>query len=365
MKTFKQFLFEGGNVQIGAEEANRIDLKRISRDAIVPILYKGLEAINKEFEKQMHMPLWSKELFKSKEFLSGSAFHFFDQGIHTVDFTSVKSTVGDIDTQVDSNMSPMISTFLTNNVGMLAGELQLIGHKDSAGQFISLWKLPKYGINVQIDFEAVDFKDGKPTDWAQFSHSSHMSDLKEKIKGVFQKYLLRAIGAKDIDDFVILTGKKEVPKVKKATELAFSVTKGLRVKLQPVMDGNIHRKDEIGRAVYREIDSKLATNYVTDLDVMFEMWFGHLPSAQDKELMKSFVGLVDLCVQNFNSHQLEFILAGFIHTLWGPGAQSLYRGDPKSDLDEKMIAFAYIANKFNIPIKKYDIVIADYYKTLK
>ena len=90
MISFKEFiqLDEGGNVQIGDVSAERIDLNKIDRDAITPEIEKMLDAFNRAFEAEHNIPIWSGELFKSKKFLSGSAFHFFDKAIATSEFKS-------------------------------------------------------------------------------------------------------------------------------------------------------------------------------------------------------------------------------------------------------------------------------------
>lgn len=86
MKSFKEFypLTEGGNVQIGDVSAERIDLKKYNRDWIVERLFRTLRVINLSFQKDFGLALWNPELFKSKGFLSGSAFHFFDKTIATL-----------------------------------------------------------------------------------------------------------------------------------------------------------------------------------------------------------------------------------------------------------------------------------------
>jgi hypothetical protein len=265
MISFKEFnqLTEGGNVQIGDKSAERIDLNKISRDDITPEIEQTLDAFNAAFKKLHNIPIWSGELFASKKFLSGSAFHFFDRAIATAEFKQYKNTVGDIDTQVDAALEKSVEAFLSTNAGKKFGAATLIGHKNSAGQSISLWYFDKHKINVQIDLEYVDFANGVPTDWSQFSHSSDWSDIKAGIKGAFHKYAMRALTSKTLRDIIILKGKKEVPTKIKATDLAFSVTQGLRTKIEPVtIDGKHQHKD--GLQVYREIPTKSSsyTNYL-------------------------------------------------------------------------------------------------------
>ena len=84
MKSFKQYLSvieEGGNVAIGGEEADRIDLLTLKRSEVVKTVDATLASVNKTFEKEYSMPLWNEKLYKSKQFLSGSAFAFFNSSI--------------------------------------------------------------------------------------------------------------------------------------------------------------------------------------------------------------------------------------------------------------------------------------------
>ena len=339
MISFKEFIQinEGGNVQIGDVAAERIDLNKIDRDAITPEIEKVLDAFNRAFEAEHNIPIWSGELFKSKKFLSGSAFHFFDKAIATSEFKQYKNTVGDIDTQTDKAFEKQIESFLTANAGKSFGPAKLIGHKNSAGQSISLWEFPQFNINIQVDLEYVDFANGEPTEWSQFSHSSDWDDLKAGIKGVAHKYAMRALTSKTLRDIIILKGKKEVPTQIKATDLAFSVTQGLRTKIEPVMDGNVHRHQD-GLQVYREIPTK-DSKYVTDLKIMFEILFDKAPTDVELKQFNSFIGCVALVKKHFNEQQQGVFILGFANTLWGPGAQGLYRGDGERDLHDKMIAF--------------------------
>jgi hypothetical protein len=368
MISFQEYrtLQEGGNVQIGDQSAERIDLSKISRDDITPEIEKVLDAFNQAFEAEHNIPIWTGELFKSKKFLSGSAFHFFDKAIATADFKQFKNTVGDIDTQVDSAFEGQVEAFLTASAGKSFGPAKLIGHKNSAGQSISLWEFPAFKINVQIDLEYVDFANGEPTAWSQFSHSSDWDDLKAGIKGVAHKYAIRALTSKTLRDIIILKGKKETPTQVKATDLAFSVTQGLRVKLEPVMDGDTHRHQD-GLQVYREIATK-ASNYVTDLAVMFEILFDHKPSDKELKQFNSYIGCLELVKRFFSERQQDTFVLGFAHTLWGPGAQGLYRGDAERDLHDKMIAYSraiQVLGQDQHSAAAVELLRSNYYKTYR
>lgn len=365
MLNFKQFIKEGGNVQIGDVSAERIDLSKIDRNFIVTRINRTLQMVNLQFQKKYGLPLWNKQLFDSKKFLSGSAFHFFNKAISTPEFVKYKNTVGDIDTQVDKAQETNIKEFLDSIVGQKFGYVSLVGYKTSAGQYITLWAFDQPKINIQIDLELVDFNEGSPTEWSQFSHSSDWNDMKEGIKGVFQKYLLRAMTTKTLREIIILKGKRETPTKVTSTDLAFSVGQGLRQKIEPVMDGDSHRVID-GLPVYKEIATKNST-YINDLGIMFEVLFGVKPSKLELELFGSFVGGLQLIKKHFSTSEQQKVIEGFAFTLWGPAAQGLYRNDPALDMKEKNAAFMKMIDTFGIQynMDKVDAMRVDYYEKYK
>lgn len=366
MKSFKQFLYEGGNVQIGDAEAERIDLNKIKREDIIPKITTVLDSVNQSFKKQFDVPLWSSELFATKKFLSGSAFHFFDGGIATDEFKKYKNTVGDIDTQVSIDLMKDTAAFLDAHVGKKFGDATFLGYKKSAGQYITLFAFNDPRINIQIDLEFVDFLNGQPTEWSHFSHSSSWADIKAGVKGVFHKYMLRALTSKTVRDIVILSGKKEIPKVVKSNSLAFSVQHGLREKITPVMDGAVQRHQD-GLPVFKEITPG-ESNYVKELAVIFEILFGSIPSKSELKMMDSFTDGLKLVKTHFSqSDQIKFI-NGFAEILWEKGAQGIYKGNADLDKHDKMIAYNIVINTLgNIhpDQKQINTMMHDYYASYK
>ena len=135
----REIILEGGNVQIGDQEAERIDLSQFDRDEIVPIFKDALISIDAGFRKMFRKPLWNPKLLNSNKFLSGSSIHFFNlKGIPTQEFVKHKQTVGDIDTQVDKNFTAEVEQFLSEIQGQAMGPATLIGSKKSVEQIITL-----------------------------------------------------------------------------------------------------------------------------------------------------------------------------------------------------------------------------------
>ena len=345
MITFKQFLLlEGGNVSIDDQEAERIDLTKHNRSDIVKKIDAALISINNQFKKEHGRPIWNDALLKSKKFLSGSAFHFFNGAIDDKTFTKHKSSVGDIDTQVDKTMDAEIKDFLTKSKGKTFGPVTLIGFKTSAGQHISLWRLKDPGINIQVDLEMVDFENDEPTEWSNFSHSSSWEDMTQGVKGVAHKYLLRALDAPKLKDIVLKAKTaRGTDKETKSSETAFSVTHGVRKKLKPVMDDNGKQVMVNGKPAYHEMDTKESKGD-TNLANIFKNYFGREASADDIKKLSSFTGLLSLINKTFKDGDKQKITDGFARTLYGPQAQGLYKNDPEKDAEEKL-AMMKLLNK--------------------
>lgn len=368
MLSFKKWynLQEGGNVVIGDTPAERIDLKTIDRKKVISEIGKALKAISDRYASFHGMPLWGDDLFKNKGFLSGSSLHLFNTAIPDETFVKHKPTVGDIDTQVDGNQKKQIESFLKKlPPGEKVGNTLYVGYKPSGDQFITLWTIPSLGISVQVDLELVDFENGKPTPWSAFSHGSPWEDLSLGIKGVFQKYLLRAFQARTAKDVII---RAKTPrgkdKVIRKSDLAFS-TKGLRVRMTPVLDVQGNQTFKNGMPVYDEVDSATA-DYITDLDVLFTSFFGAKGSKAEVEQMSSFVGLIGLMKKYMSQTDQKKVLDGFVNVLWERGAQGLVRNDPRADYDTKIRAFDYITKELGIgSIDEFEALINSYYKGYK
>lgn len=359
---------KGGNVMIGSVGAERIDLKTIDRKKVVTEVSIGLKALSDKFKSIHGMALWSNDLLKSGEFLSGSSLHLFDLSrISDEDFLKHKPTVGDIDTQVDGSMKDPIEKFLKAlPSGAKVGNMIYVGYKPSGDQFITLWNIPTLNnINVQVDLELVAFVNGKPTPWSSFSHSSAWDDIKTGIKGVFQKYLLRSFSARTARSVLIQANTpRGKDKIITKSDLAFSL-KGLRVRMVPVLDSQGNQLYKNDMPVYKETDSKTA-EYITDFDVLFSSFFGAKGTPTEIKQMESFNGLIGLMKKYMNKVDQKKVLDGFVNVLWEKGAQGLVRGNPQEDYQTKMAAFNIIADSLGMnDIEKYRPIIDAYYKGYK
>lgn len=348
----------GGNVVFGDHAADRIDLQKLKRKDVVNTLTTSLLVVNDAFKRKTGFPLWQHDI---RDYLSGSTDSLFDPKISDEQFVAFKPSVGDIDTQVNGIHDDQIRAFLEANKGKKFGDLTLLGSKKSVDQWITLWKSKRFGINIQVDLEMVDFgKDGRPTPWSRFSHSSSWDDMVQGIKGIAHKYVFRALTAMTLHDVIIRPktsrGKE---KEQKASIDAFS-PKGYRTKLKPALDEAGKHIYKNGLPVYDEM-SVSDTGTVTDIEVIFEAFFKHTPSKNDLKLMESYTGVLQLIKKYVPADQYGRISDGMAHLLFGKGAQNMYRNDNERDLKEKTTIIQLMASALGLAPNRWDSLINAYY----
>ena len=348
---FKRSLTEGGNLAIGQDQAQSIDLKVHNRAFIVPILTKLLYGINDGFAAVNQKPLWNPALLQKGEFLSGSSLHFFNTKIPDEQFEKVKPKVGDIDTQVDKLMEKELEGWLNSVKGKLIGGGKLIGFERGNEQYSSLWELQDPPIKIQIDLEFVAFDKEEPTAWSKFSHSSDWEDIQAGVKGVFHKWLIQSFTDLTTRDFLLRKlvgrGKARVEQDVPANDnlLSFAVSSkeggGLRPKYEPVTDEAGQPLIVDGLPVMRALPP---AGYEQDIGKIFALIFGdRIDPKKAKQLSTkfwSFTGLLDVMTQVLSPEEQQQVVQAFIHKLYDKGAQGLYKNDPERDAEEKDAAMA-------------------------
>ena len=349
-------IMEGGNVSSkspgwkGAQDqaAEEIDLKIHNRDFMVRQLRKLFTAQNKSFRETYGKYIWSPSLLASGEMFSGSSVHFFNiKKINTQDFLNKlkKSKVGDIDTQVDQNLGEDLTEWLESIIGQKVGNGVLLGFNSSLS---SIWLLDDPVVRVQVDYELgpYDPKTKKPTEWFAYSHSSHYDDMEVGIKGVFHKYINRAlVQAHQTKKYIARVLKKSV-KISDEPVLdsnySFAVTSaqggGLSLKYKPYID------PETGEPAFRKnipimqyVDTA-DRHYLQNLDQQFEIIFGRRRTQADRKLQGSFVGTIQLMNKYLKPEQNRAVVESFLDILFGYGAQMITRDDPQRDRDTKFAA---------------------------
>lgn len=351
--THKKIISEGGNVSStspgwqGAadQEAEEIDLKIHDRDFMVSQLRTLLAAQNESFKAAYGKYIWEPKLLKSGQMFSGSSLQFFDvKGVNTPDFINKlkKTKVGDIDTQIDQDMGEEVTAWLKSIIGKKVGNGTFLGFNSSLS---SIWLLDDPQVRIQVDYELgpYDPKTKTPTEWFAYSHSSHYDDMAAGIKGVFHKYINRALThAQKSTKYVARVMKKGVKISDEPvtdSDYSFAVSSsqggGMSIKYKPYVDpatGQPMEKD--GIPVMQLLDPK-DRDYIQNLDQQFQMNFGRKRSEADKNLQGSFVGTIQLMNKAFTPEQNEAVARAFLDILFGPGSQMITKDDPARDRDVK------------------------------
>lgn len=351
-------LLEGGNLEVGGKQAHQIDLNKLNRSKMTATLNQLISSIDSAYKKMFGDHLWSPDVLKKQNFLSGSSSHFFNvQGISDSDFVSKKSRVGDIDTMVDKTKEANLEQFLKTMTGQQIGPATLVGFKPGNEQFSSLWSLTDPEINVQIDLEFVDYEQDAPTDWSRFSHSSSWQDLQAGVKGVFHKFLIQSLAALTQREFLLrkLVGRgkaraeQDVPTTDNLYSFAISSKEGggLRSKYEPVLDDNGEPLVVDGLPVMKEAPT---AGYIKDISKIFSTLLGKRiqDPAKVREQLWSFTGLAQLLAKSLNPKEKQRVFTAFLKKTVMPGAQGLYKNDPARDIAEKSVAIDVLLKTLGI-----------------
>ena len=195
MKTFKEFLKEGGNIKIGEYSADPIPITEKTRKQTALDVHDALHDLHRSFEKEHGAFLFGKNakaLFSGSAY-SGSTRHLVNENLPTSEFAQYKPTLGDIDVQVPREHMANLGVHLQE--GKKIGKYTILGINRTGGEHHILAKHENGQIH-QIDFEGVNYKDDEPTKFDQLSHNADWEDIKQGIKGLHHKILLNAAGGK-------------------------------------------------------------------------------------------------------------------------------------------------------------------------
>ena len=367
----KRIIIEGGNLSIGDAEkgepvhyADKIDLKVHNRTYMVGLLNKLLHDINLAFHKQTKKNLWEPELLASREFLSGSSLHFFNtEGISDEEFSQWKPKVGDIDTQVDRDLEPQVKEFLTKHTHKQIGDTVFLGFGSGNEQFNGLFQFANPPIKIQIDFEFGEYENGVPNEWFKFSHSSEWSDVSNNVKGVFHKYLYRALaGAIKVHAHLKSSEGRGKAKVTTVTpeylsKYSFGVSGkqggGLSEPYSQVNDENDqpqelpHPEDHDKHLPVMQVAKPETRVYDQSLHSQFFKLFGHEPTPEESKLQWSFLGTVEL-MKTLTPQQQEETVKRFFEICFETGSQMIERDDPKGDFDVKFAAIDQMLERLDL-----------------
>ena len=354
VKLYSTPLTEGGEAEFSSGKADKILMSKHDRDVVTKKIKDSLKDFNEKYAKEMGSKLWDDKAITDGDIFSGSSKAFMSSDILSSDFAKHKEIVSDIDVQVDEHAKETLATFLEKSKNKKFKNSILSDWKASplGDQHLGLFKLDDPSLFYQIDFELVDFKDGRPTKFASFARSSEWVDIKEGVKGVFHKWLISSLTRRSKNDVIILKGKKETPEKVSISSLAFSVSKGLRDKLEPVMDGSKQKMID-GLPVFKELPTAKST-YTKDLEVIFKRIIGVEPKSGDMEKFGSFMGIISL-INTYLSKEKQVIFDRFFEFLFEPKVAQMITKDQKEDRRVKTIAISKLIDGLKLNVNQVDL----------
>jgi hypothetical protein len=364
--------------------AEKIDLQLIGRCNFINTFNLLFKTINKEFYSKYGKPIWKDETILDDGYaFNGSTSFIMNQSYTDPEILKYKTSCGDVDITVPDDLKAELWEYLYSIQGkeIIPGCTYMGSNKPSiqsiGEQINSVFciEFPSGSmVCAQVDFEFLEYKNNKPTDWAKFSHSSSFTDAKVGIKAVHHKYLIRALvgGASVRNDIVICTpsstadnftiSKSKIHAVPRM--LKFSVGRGIREAYAPLKDFDGEYLLHDGKKVYREIPSKTST-YETDIDKIFEMTFGQISTDARLRWFNSFVGVLELMHQHLTAEQIEETHKRYLELLWAPDgrlrAQGLEAGNPMLDLEVKLAGYKYLVKYLKVMDCSADMI-KEYYK---
>jgi hypothetical protein len=343
--------------------------------------------MNKDFKATYKRPIWVKEEILTNGFaFNGSTSFIMDPTLSDEDVMQYKPSAGDLDITVPEEIGPDLWEFLNKLEGkeILPGARYMgsnRGNKDAIGDQINSVIMVDFKNGqrayAQVDFELLPFENDVPTEWAKFSHSSSFADAKQGVKAVHHKFLIQAIvgGASARDDIVIVTPKSTPEKLtfKKMNGqlprmLKFSVTRGIRVAYEPLMDPETNKVLEVdGKQVYKEIPTKDST-YETIVGEIYKLVFRQLVGNEaDTKKFESFVGVIELMKQFMDKKSIQRTHDRYIQMLWGykgQRAQELEVGNPDLDFQVKSSGYSKFVKELKIKDESSKFV-DEYYSNYK
>ena len=308
-------LFEGGNAKAkNGAEATKVDIKSLNDklyESFKQDIVKLVLSVNDKFTKTYDEPLFpNTDIVTNFKVFSGSGNTFFKKS--KKEYTAIKSYLGDIDVQINKDKKEKVKEFLTNNEGTDFAGFTLLGTQYGM-DFFNIFKAPeKYNpsaTNIQIDFEFVQYnEDGEIDELDVYIRNSDWDDLKEGIKGFAKQRLIPSIyKAVYAVPGVVFQNKKDLPsKAYKKDEVSYKTfgPKGSRVKFNQVKDENGNPVSYEGKPAFREIPTD-QSKFNRNLSDAFKEMFGKKPTADEKQKMYSFIGVLSLMKKYLNEKQIQ------------------------------------------------------------
>ena len=299
-----QRLDEGGNISVNGISAEKVYFSDLGISDFRSKFFELFTELNKIFYKQYKEYLWEDlNDIKTGFSYNGSTSFIMNPKIPVKEILKCKKASGDIDITISQDHAKKLFFLLKELEGKTIKEFLYIGNNrnspDALGdQINSIFQLKvnQKTLNIQVDFELVEYSNGRPTEWSKFSKSSSFDDAKQNIKGVFHKLLLAKIihtlyQAKDV---IIATPASTWDKIrikKTYDEPHFkklSYTKGLGTGIQPLLDPDGNQVYYEGKRVFKEANGN---DFINDVNGIFLALFKGKGS---KSNIWSYIGVCTL-----------------------------------------------------------------------
>ena len=198
MKTFKDFIIEGGNVKVKTEkgEVSAAPFKVKNRSEQAGDVHQALSDIHDSMNKEHGIHLFGKgkKALNSGSLYAGSTRQFMNKDkskISDAEFKKHKPSVGDLDVQIPAEHKETLTSHLTP--GKKFGKYTVVGTKKHGNEVSAIMRHDN-GEHHQFDFEGVHYHQDEPSKGEQLLHNSSWEDTKAGIKGLHHKILLNAVG---------------------------------------------------------------------------------------------------------------------------------------------------------------------------
>ena len=362
--------------------AEPIDLAsgRIKRQEFKDNVIEMLKVLDDKFEDDHGSPIWDpnerNSILDSGDAFSGSSRHLFAPAnvLSDEEFVNYKPSVGDVDLTIPEQTIEKLF-YTLNQIDIEGGfpltdKIVYIGHNKKSEKNDQINALFSYiwdsdapngeGETLfQIDFEASEYEEGKPTAWAKFSHSSAWEDVKEKISGVSHKYILEVIAANGNPPPInvhLATPSATAEKPKISYEIDKETGLKVPVKLRgtktlDIISGYGSRYKLLdwqhnGNAVYKYLVRAEREDATRIIKEIFIGLFKVEPTEEDLEDFESFTGILKIMSRVMSSENIIKVYKGYVDRLYGKDAEQMSATDPAKDSDKKDPSIVYFKGMF-------------------
>ena len=320
----------GGNISVFLDgtktKAQQVPLAKLKRSNFCNQIRDILYNISENFE------CWTPENIDSGEIFNGSSQYVFSPEYKDSEIIKVKKTIGDVDVMIDSNFREE----LIKHLDCLDSELfKGFVYNKNIDQIHSVFNVS--GVNCQIDFEFTKFIDGKPSEFARFSHSSSFQDAQYGIKAVFHKFLIGAVTYTTSQNILIADSNGKIVNDGKQPKFAvFSVTDGFKIKYKPLYDkirGEFVKR--FGLQVFVKNKNPSSTNVKRFYKYLF-----NTETLTDYNKFWSFIGVCELIRDTFSRDKINEIHSKFCEMLQNHKVSK----NPEEDKELKYNAYSAFVN---------------------